>query len=81
MCFCEVHGNPFPKLVWHLSGQTILPSKSNPIREESVGKTGLKSFITIHQSFIDTPTLQCIAINKLGIDTHLFNPFKSGRQL
>ncbi|XP_053506028.1 myelin-associated glycoprotein-like, partial [Ictalurus furcatus] len=76
-CSCEVHGNPSPKLEWHLSGQTVMPSESTPIREESMGDTGLKSFITIHQSFIDTPTLQCIGINKLGVDTHLFNPVKS----
>ncbi|XP_060745967.1 myelin-associated glycoprotein-like [Tachysurus vachellii] len=77
MCSCEVHGNPSPKLVWHLSGQTVVPSESASIREETVSDTGLKSFITIHQSFIDTPTLQCIGINKLGVDTHLFNPIIS----
>lgn len=80
MCSCEAYGNPSPKLVWHLSGQTVLPSESTPIREESVGDTGLKSFITVPQSFVDTPTLQCIGINKLGVDTHLFNTIKSGRQ-
>ncbi|KAG7320666.1 hypothetical protein KOW79_016519 [Hemibagrus wyckioides] len=77
MCSCEAHGNPSPQLVWHLSGQTVLPSESASIREEAVTDTGLKSFITMHESFIDTPTLQCIGINKLGVDTHLFNPNKS----
>ncbi|XP_053364160.1 myelin-associated glycoprotein-like isoform X2 [Clarias gariepinus] len=77
MCSCEVHGNPSPKLVWHLSGQTVLPSDSTSIQEESVGDTVLKSFITIHLSFLGTPTLQCIGVNNLGIDAHLFNLSKS----
>ncbi|KAI5624583.1 myelin-associated glycoprotein-like, partial [Silurus asotus] len=74
MCSCEVKGNPFPKLVWHFSGETLLPSESTSIREEPVGDAGLKSFITFHELFIDTPTLQCIGINTIGVDTHLFNP-------
>ncbi|XP_060759743.1 myeloid cell surface antigen CD33-like isoform X1 [Neoarius graeffei] len=73
MCFCEVHGNPSPKLEWRLSGQTVSPSEATPIREESVGAMGLRSFITIRQSYIDTPTLQCVGSNNLGIDTNLFN--------
>ncbi|XP_046728628.1 myelin-associated glycoprotein-like isoform X2 [Silurus meridionalis] len=77
MCSCEVKGNPFPKLVWHFSGETLLPSESTSIREEPVGDAGLKSFITFHELFIDTPTLQCIGINTIGVDTHLFNPIKS----
>ncbi|TTG02110.1 Deleted in malignant brain tumors 1 protein [Bagarius yarrelli] len=76
-CSCEVHGNPPPTLLWHLSGETVLPSETMAIREESVGDTDLKSFITFHPLFIDMPTLQCIGVNKLGVDTHLFSPFKS----
>ncbi|XP_053097818.1 myelin-associated glycoprotein [Pangasianodon hypophthalmus] len=73
MCFCEVRGNPSPKLEWRLSGQTVSPSEVTSIREESVCNMGLRSFITIRESFIDTPTLQCVGSNNLGVDTHLFN--------
>ncbi|KAK3517991.1 hypothetical protein QTP70_030324, partial [Hemibagrus guttatus] len=67
MCSCEVHGNPSPKLEWSVSGQT--PST---IREESVNYTTSRSFISIHQSFTDMFTLQCVGSNTLGTDTQLF---------
>ncbi|KAF5902505.1 B-cell receptor CD22-like, partial [Clarias magur] len=73
VCFCEVRGNPSPQLEWRLSGQPASPSEATPIREESVHSMGLRSFITIHQSFVDTPALQCVSSNNLGVDTHLFN--------
>ncbi|KAK3545080.1 hypothetical protein QTP86_034264, partial [Hemibagrus guttatus] len=66
MCSCEVHGNPSPKLEWSVSGQT--PST---IREESVNYTTSRSFISIHQSFTDMFTLQCVGSNTLGTDTQL----------
>ncbi|XP_036431240.1 myelin-associated glycoprotein-like [Colossoma macropomum] len=70
VCVCEVHGRPVPKLEWRLSGQPVPPSESSSVREESVGRTGLKSFISIHQSC--TGTLQCISTNKLGSTSQLF---------
>ncbi|XP_053544370.1 sialic acid-binding Ig-like lectin 5 [Ictalurus punctatus] len=73
MCSCEVRGNPSPKLAWHLSGQIVSPSEATSIQEESVCNRGLRSAITIRQSFIDTPTLQCVGSNNLGNDTHLLN--------
>ncbi|KAK3544476.1 hypothetical protein QTP86_013125 [Hemibagrus guttatus] len=74
MCSCEVHGNPSPKLEWSLSGHTVSPSEVTSIHVESVCNMSLKSYITIRQSFIDTPTIQCAGTNDLGVDTHLFDP-------
>ncbi|KAL6459778.1 hypothetical protein MHYP_G00315370 [Metynnis hypsauchen] len=73
VCVCEVHGRPVPKLEWRLSGIPVPPSEDPSIREESVGSTGLRSFISIHQSLTDTPILQCVSTNKLVIATQLFN--------
>ncbi|XP_036432870.1 sialic acid-binding Ig-like lectin 5 [Colossoma macropomum] len=70
VCVCEVHGRPVPKLEWRLSGQPVPPSKDPSIREESVGSTGLKSFIYMQQSL--TGTLQCISTNRLGSTSQLF---------
>ncbi|MCI4388636.1 hypothetical protein PGIGA_G00088440, partial [Pangasianodon gigas] len=67
MCSCEAHGNPSPKLEWRLSGQN-----SSTTREESVNNTTSRSLISIHQSFTDMLTLQCVASNNLGIDTQIF---------
>ncbi|XP_058273174.1 myelin-associated glycoprotein-like isoform X2 [Hemibagrus wyckioides] len=67
MCSCEVHGNPSPTLEWRLSDQT--PSTT---REESVNNTTSRSFISIHQSFTDMLTLQCVGSNNLGTDTQIF---------
>ncbi|XP_053097831.1 myelin-associated glycoprotein isoform X2 [Pangasianodon hypophthalmus] len=67
MCSCEAHGNPSPKLEWHLSVQNSLTT-----REEIVNSTTLRSFISIRPSFTDMLTLQCVASNNLGIDTQLF---------
>ncbi|KAG7320667.1 hypothetical protein KOW79_016520 [Hemibagrus wyckioides] len=74
MCSCEVHGNPSPKLEWSLSGHTVSPSEVTSIHVESLCNMSLKSYITIRQSFIDTPTMQCVGSNNLGVDTHLFDP-------
>ncbi|XP_053097817.1 myelin-associated glycoprotein-like [Pangasianodon hypophthalmus] len=67
VCSCEAHGNPSPKLEWRVSGQN-----SSTTREESVNNTTSRSLISIHQSFTDMLTLQCVASNNLGIDTQLF---------
>ncbi|KAK2832081.1 hypothetical protein Q7C36_015543 [Tachysurus vachellii] len=67
MCSCEVRGNPSPKLQWSLSDQT-----SSIMREESVNNTTLRSSISVHQSFTDMLTLQCVGSNNLGTDTQLF---------
>ncbi|KAF7693739.1 hypothetical protein HF521_007492 [Silurus meridionalis] len=67
VCSCDVHGNPTPKLEWHLSGQN-----SSTTREQSVNNMPSRSFIFIHQSFVDDLTVQCVASNTLGIHTQLF---------
>ncbi|XP_036431241.1 sialic acid-binding Ig-like lectin 10 [Colossoma macropomum] len=70
VCVCEVHGRPVPKLEWRLSDQAVPPSENSSVREESVGRTGLRSLIYIHQSC--TGTLQCISTNRLGSTSQLF---------
>ncbi|KAL6459779.1 hypothetical protein MHYP_G00315380 [Metynnis hypsauchen] len=70
VCVCEVHGHPVPKLEWRLSGQPVPPSENSPIREEFVGRTGLRSFISIHHSF--GGDLHCIGTNRLGSTSKLF---------
>ncbi|XP_053365083.1 myelin-associated glycoprotein-like [Clarias gariepinus] len=66
-CFCEAHGNPYPKLEWHLTGHNL----SNTT-EESVNNTTVRSFISIHQTFTTILTLHCIGSNRLGFATQLF---------
>lgn len=73
VCFCEVRGNPSPRLDWRLSGET-LPS-SEAMWVESINDTRVRSFIPLHQSYSDDlSTLQCVGTNKLGIDTHILDP-------
>ncbi|KAI4897130.1 hypothetical protein NFI96_010325 [Prochilodus magdalenae] len=71
-CICEVHGSPVPKLKWHLSGQPV-PSSLNPsIREESVGSMGLRSFLSMHYSLKDMPSLHCVRAS--GLSSRMLNP-------
>ncbi|XP_062853386.1 sialic acid-binding Ig-like lectin 7 [Trichomycterus rosablanca] len=79
VCFCEVRGNPSPKLEWRLSGE---PLSSETMWVESVNDSSVRSFIPIHQSYSDAlPTLQCVGTNKLGIDTHSLNPLVLGNAI
>ncbi|KAF5887153.1 YEATS domain-containing protein 4, partial [Clarias magur] len=74
ICFCEVDGNPSPKLEWRLSNQTVLSSETGPIQVQSVGNMSLRRSIsfTIPQSVKDTPTLHCVGSNHLGIASQVF---------
>uniref|UniRef100_A0A9J7WYK2 Ig-like domain-containing protein n=1 Tax=Cyprinus carpio carpio TaxID=630221 RepID=A0A9J7WYK2_CYPCA len=65
-CVCEAHGNPCPTLEWRLSGHELSNSTETSISEETLGSTGVKSVLTIHQSLTDTDVLQCFSTNKLG---------------
>lgn len=65
-CVCEAHGNPCPTLEWRLSGHELANSTETSISEETLGSTGVKSVLTIHQSLTDTDVLQCFSTNKLG---------------
>ncbi|XP_073725251.1 sialic acid-binding Ig-like lectin 10 [Misgurnus anguillicaudatus] len=70
---CEVHGNPSPKVEWHLSERPV--TKNTSIREERLSSTDLRSFISLHQSLTHKGTLQCVTINTHGnasIRFHLF---------
>ncbi|XP_053365084.1 myelin-associated glycoprotein-like [Clarias gariepinus] len=71
-CSCEVHGNPSPKLVWLLSGQIV--SKSDIISTlEEASNTTLRSFMSIRPSANNTPTLQCVSTNNLGVTSQVFS--------
>ncbi|XP_042591937.1 B-cell receptor CD22-like [Cyprinus carpio] len=79
-CVCEAHGNPCPTLEWRLSRHELSNSAETSISEETLGSTGVKSVLTIHQSLTDTDVLQCFAqTNKLGSvrASHSFRPFPS----
>ncbi|XP_052440348.1 hemicentin-2 [Carassius gibelio] len=65
-CVCEAHGNPCPTLEWRLSGRVITNSTETSISEETLGSTGVKSVLNIHQSLTDTDVLQCFSTNKYG---------------
>ncbi|XP_050959250.1 sialic acid-binding Ig-like lectin 13 isoform X2 [Labeo rohita] len=72
VCFCEVDGNPSPELRWHLSGRPVTNSSNTLISEERLSSTGLRSFITLHQSLTNTSTLQCVSNNTHGTASQLF---------
>lgn len=80
MCSCKVFGNPPPKLEWRLAGKTVFPSEVTSVEGESACDLSSRSFFTIRQSFIHTPTLLCVGSNHLGVDTHLLNSIISGGQ-
>ncbi|XP_042593584.1 sialic acid-binding Ig-like lectin 5 [Cyprinus carpio] len=65
-CVCEAHGNPCPTLEWRLSRHELSNSAETSISEETLGSTGVKSVLTIHQSLTDTDVLQCFSTNKHG---------------
>ncbi|XP_026066077.1 B-cell receptor CD22-like isoform X1 [Carassius auratus] len=71
-CVCEAHGNPCPTLEWRLSGRVITNSTETSISEETLGSTGVKSVLNIHQSLTDTDVLQCFSTNKYGSASQQF---------
>ncbi len=64
--------NPSPELEWHLSGRPVTNSSNMFISEERLSRTGLRSFIILHQSLTHTSTLQCVSRNIHGTDEQLF---------
>ncbi|XP_016331242.1 myelin-associated glycoprotein-like [Sinocyclocheilus anshuiensis] len=72
VCFCEADGNPSPELEWHLSGRPVTNSSNTFISEERLSSTGLRSFITLHQSLTHTSTLQCASNNTHGTASQWF---------
>ncbi|XP_016094272.1 myelin-associated glycoprotein-like [Sinocyclocheilus grahami] len=71
-CVCEAHGNPCPTLEWRLSGHVLANSTEPSISEETLGSTGVKSILTIHQSLTDTDILQCFSANIYGSASQQF---------
>nr|XP_055046783.1 sialic acid-binding Ig-like lectin 7 [Misgurnus anguillicaudatus] len=70
VCLCEAHGNPSPKVEWHLSGRPVSNSTNTFIIEERLNSTDLRSFISLHQSLTHTDTLQCVNINTHSTASH-----------
>ncbi|XP_056603637.1 myelin-associated glycoprotein-like isoform X2 [Triplophysa dalaica] len=63
-CSCEVHGNPSPKVEWHLSGRPVTNSTNTSISEEKLNSTHMRSIITLHHSLTDPP--ECVGTNEYG---------------
>ncbi|XP_051546825.1 B-cell receptor CD22-like [Myxocyprinus asiaticus] len=72
VCWCEVDGNPSPKLEWHLSGCPVTNSINMSISEERLSSTVLRSFITLHHSLTHTTSLLCVTTNTHGTAKKLF---------
>nr|XP_055046287.1 myelin-associated glycoprotein-like [Misgurnus anguillicaudatus] len=70
VCLCEAHGNPSPKVKWHLSGRPVSNSTNTSIIQERLNSTDLRSFISLHQSLTHTDTLQCVIINTHSTASH-----------
>lgn len=68
---CEAHGNPCPKLEWHLSGHSISNSTYTFISEEQLSSTYMRSIITLQPSLTDT--LQCVGTNGHGTASQRFH--------
>ncbi|XP_051579253.1 sialoadhesin-like [Myxocyprinus asiaticus] len=75
ICFCEVHGNPSPKVTWYLSGRPVTNSTCLSISEERLDSTVLRSSLTLHYLLTVKPTLQCVAINTHGNASQQFPLF------
>ncbi|XP_042164902.1 B-cell receptor CD22 isoform X1 [Oncorhynchus tshawytscha] len=65
-CTCDSHANPAPLVQWRLSGRHVNHSTATAIREEPLGRIGLRSILTIRQSQEDTPTALCLSSNSQG---------------
>ncbi|XP_045573422.1 B-cell receptor CD22 isoform X2 [Salmo salar] len=65
-CTCDSHANPAPLVQWRLSGRRVNHSTATAIREEPLGRIGLRSTLTIRQSQEDMPTALCLSSNSKG---------------
>ncbi|XP_021475476.1 myelin-associated glycoprotein-like [Oncorhynchus mykiss] len=73
-CFCDSFGNPAPTVVWQLAGESVNHSTNTIIREEPMGRAGLRSSLTIRQSQEEEiPSLVCLSSNMDGFDSFSFN--------
>ncbi|XP_055759820.1 myelin-associated glycoprotein-like [Salvelinus fontinalis] len=73
-CFCDSYGNPAPTLVWQLAGESVNHSTNTIIREEPIGRAGLRSSLTIHQSQEEEiPSLVCLSSNFDVFDSFSFD--------
>ncbi|KAM9512294.1 myelin-associated glycoprotein isoform 6-T8 [Salvelinus alpinus] len=73
-CFCDSFGNPAPTVVWQLAGESVNHSTNTIIREEPMGRAGLRSSLTIRQSQEEEiPSLVCLSSNIDGFDSFSFN--------
>nr|XP_055028896.1 sialic acid-binding Ig-like lectin 11 [Misgurnus anguillicaudatus] len=83
VCFCEVHGNPSPKLIWYLSESPVSNSSCTSISEEQLDSTGFRSFFTLSCAHKANPTVLCVATNMQGSASqqfYLVPPFAQSEQ-
>ncbi|XP_055028896.2 hemicentin-1 [Misgurnus anguillicaudatus] len=83
VCFCEVHGNPSPKLIWYLSESPVSNSSCISISEEQLDSTGFRSFFTLSCAHKANPTVLCVATNMQGSASqqfYLVPPFAQSEQ-
>ncbi|KAG1932464.1 myelin-associated glycoprotein [Pimephales promelas] len=73
-CVCEAHGNPSPKLEWHLSGNVLANTTNTVIWNETLGSTSSKSVLIIHRHLTETDVLLCFSANTLGTASASFHP-------
>ncbi|CDQ60746.1 unnamed protein product [Oncorhynchus mykiss] len=71
-CFCDSYGNPAPTLVWQLAGESVNHSTNTIISEEPMGRAGLSSSLTIHQSQ-KIQSLVCLSSNFIAFDSFSFD--------
>ncbi|XP_064801562.1 myelin-associated glycoprotein-like isoform X1 [Oncorhynchus masou masou] len=73
-CFCDSYGNPAPTLVWQLAGESVNHSTNTIIREEPMGRAGLRSSLTIHQSQEEKiRSLVCLSSNSVAFNSFSFD--------
>ncbi|XP_028976856.2 carcinoembryonic antigen-related cell adhesion molecule 5 isoform X1 [Esox lucius] len=81
ICTCESHGNPAPSVKWSMSGQHVENSLHTSVREESLGRTGLRSSLIVRLSEKDTPTPLCSSVNSHGSTSLQFCVASTGYQM
>ncbi|XP_017210802.1 sialic acid-binding Ig-like lectin 14 [Danio rerio] len=69
-CFCEVDGNPYPEVEWHLSGHLVSNSPNTFISEKRLSNTSLRSVISLQS--LTHNSLLCVSKNAHGNASQLF---------
>ncbi|XP_056623617.1 uncharacterized protein LOC130436715 [Triplophysa dalaica] len=73
VCFCEVHGNPFPNLTWFISDNPVANSTCTSVSEERLDDTVLRSTFTLSYFLKTEHSVQCVATNIYGNASRQFH--------